>query len=282
MFISDFINYITAPKYLGVVSSISKSTSTIIVSGSIITELSHGTKIRIQGASNLIDIIYTVDTVNYTAPNTVIKVVESIPSEITITSNMTVTLYKGIETTTTTINLKTDNKDIALDNINTPVDSNISIKDNMVKLTYDENNSTVSCKTYGYILTPYEEQTQQEYKSVFTKLGTNNLSTYFRGMNELSTTLFSGLSVTDIDSHRTDFYNKMQDATILDAGSFVIIPPDDQSSVLVKGIQYFIDNYDIAQVIKIKYLSYGESLTVTNPDGNSEIITCGRACTFSF
>ena len=40
--------------------------------------------------------------------------------------------------------------------------------------------------------------------------------------------------------------------------------------------------YETTEVNKIKYMNYGESITVENPEGNEEIITCARACTFDF
>lgn len=282
MFISDFIKYIQAPEYLGVVSAISKANSTITVAANISSQVASGASVRLQGVSSTMDLIYTVASVTATAGSTVIKVRETIPVEITITSSMTVKLYKGVDTTTTNINLVFDNKEVAFDDAEEDLSATAVVRDNIVKLGYDKDNETVNCKTYGYLLTPYEEQTELEYKGIMDKLGQSNLSTYFKGIYEAITTFFSGLSVDDIDAHRATFYTNMQNASVEDAGSFVIVNPDQQAKVRVESIYFFIDNYEPTEVNKIKYMSYGEAITVQNPDAVEEIIVCARACSFSF
>lgn len=282
MYVSDFIKYISAPKYLGLITNIVRSTSTISVDGSIVSELTVGSTIRVQGVSTLVDIMYTVKSVSFSDNVTNIVVNESISTDVIISGSMKPRLYKGVDITNTTIDTVFDNRTVSFDDANIPIDGEENIQNNIIKFEYSSENSTVSCKNYGYILTPYEEQTEQEYTSIMNKLGQNNLSDYFKGMYELCTTFFSNLSVSDIDTHKTKFYNDMQNATIVDAGSFVIIPSDDQASVLVKSIHYFIDNYDSTEYNKIKFLDYGNSVAVTNPDGNEEIVTCARACTFTF
>ena len=111
MFISDFIKYIQAPEYLGVVSAVSKANSTITVAGNISSQVASGAKVRIQGISATMDLIYTVDTVTAVAGATTIKVKEEIPVDTTITSTMTVKLCKGVDITATSINLAFDNKE---------------------------------------------------------------------------------------------------------------------------------------------------------------------------
>ena len=282
MFISDFIKYIQAPEYLGVVSAVSKANSTITVAGNISSQVASGAKVRMQGISSTMDLIYTVDTVTAVAGATTIKVKEEIPVDTTITSTMTVKLFKGVDITATSINLVFDNKEVAMDNAEQDLSSTAVIRDNIVKLVYDKANELVNCKTYGYLLTPYEEQTELEYKGVMDKLGQSKLSTYFKGMYEAITTFFSGLSVDEIDQHRATFYTNMQNASIDDAGSFVIINPDLQTKVRIESIYFFMDNYTPTEVNKIKYMNYGEAIPVQNPDGVEEIITCARACSFSF
>lgn len=282
MFISDFIKYIQAPEYLGVVSAVSKANSTITVAGNISSQVASGAKVRIQGISATMDLIYTVDTVTAVAGATTIKVKEEIPVDTTITSTMTVKLFKGVDITATSINLVFDNKEVTMDNAEQDLSSTAVIRDNIVKLVYDKDNELVNCKTYGYLLTPYEEQTELEYKGVMDKLGQSKLSTYFKGMYEAITTFFSGLSVDEIDQHRATFYTNMQNASIDDAGSFVIINPDLQTKVRIESIYFFMDNYTPPEVNKIKYMNYGEAIPVQNPDGVEEIITCARACSFSF
>ena len=282
MFISDFIKYIQAPEYLGVVSAVSKANSTITVAGNISSQVASGAKVRIQGISATMDLIYTVDTVTAVAGATTIKVKEEIPVDTTITSTMTVKLFKGVDITATSINLVFDNKEVTMDNAEQDLSPTAVIRDNIVKLAYDKDNKLVNCKTYGYLLTPYEEQTELEYKGVMDKLGQSKLSTYFKGMYEAITTFFSGLSVDEIDQHRATFYTNMQNASIDDAGSFVIINPDLQTKVRIESIYFFMDNYTPTEVNKIKYMNYGESIPVQNPDGVEEIITCARACSFSF
>ena len=282
MFISDFIKYIQAPEYLGVVSAVSKANSTITVAGNISSQVASGAKVRIQGISATMDLIYTVDTVTAVAGATTIKVKEEIPVDTTITSTMTVKLFKGVDITATNINLVFDNKEVTMDNAEQDLPPTAVIRDNIVKLAYDKDNELVNCKTYGYLLTPYEEQTELEYKGVMDKLGQSKLSTYFKGMYEAITTFFSGLSVDEIDQHRATFYTNMQNASIDDAGSFVIINPDLQTKVRIESIYFFMDNYTPTEVNKIKYMNYGEAIPVQNPDGVEEIITCARACSFSF
>lgn len=282
MFISDFIKYIQAPEYLGVVSAVSKANSTITVAGNISSQVASGAKVRIQGISPTMDLIYTVDTVTAVAGATTIKVKEEIPVDTTITSTMTVKLFKGVDITATSINLVFDNKEVTMDNAEQDLPPTAVIRDNIVKLVYDKDNELVNCKTYGYLLTPYEEQTELEYKGVMDKLGQSKLSTYFKGMYEAVTTFFSGLSVDEIDQHRATFYTNMQNASIDDAGSFVIINPDLQAKVRIESIYFFMDNYTPTEVNKIKYMNYGEAIPVQNPDGVEEIITCARACSFSF
>ena len=282
MFISDFIKYIQAPEYLGVVSAVSKANSTITVAGNISSRVASGAKVRIQGISPTMDLIYTVDTVTAVAGATTIKVKEEIPVDTTITSTMTVKLFKGVDITATSINLVFDNKEVTIDNAEQDLSPTAVIRDNIVKLVYDKDNELVNCKTYGYLLTPYEEQTELEYKGVMDKLGQSKLSTYFKGMYEAITTFFSGLSVDEIDQHRATFYTNMQNASIDDAGSFVIINPDLQAKVRIESIYFFMDNYTPTEVNKIKYMNYGEAIPVQNPDGVEEIITCARACSFSF
>lgn len=282
MFISDFIKYIQAPEYLGVVSAVSKANSTITVAGNISSQVASGAKVRIQGISSTMDLIYTVDIVTAVAGATTIKVKEEIPVDTTITSTMTVKLFKGVDITATSINLVFDNKEVTMDNAEQDLSSTAVIRDNIVKLVYDKDNELVNCKTYGYLLTPYEEQTELEYKGVMDKLGQSKLSTYFKGMYEAITTFFSGLSVDEIDQHRATFYTNMQNASIDDAGSFVIINPDLQAKVRIESIYFFMDNYTPTEVNKIKYMNYGEAIPVQNPDGVEEIITCARACSFSF
>ena len=282
MFISDFIKYIQAPEYLGVVSAVSKANSTITVAGNISSQVASGAKVRIQGISATMDLIYTVDTVTAVAGATTIKVKEEIPVDTTITSTMTVKLFKGVDITATNINLVFDNKEVTMDNAEQDLPPTAVIRDNIVKLAYDKDNELVNCKTYGYLLTPYEEQTELEYKGVMDKLGQSKLSTYFKGMYEAITTFFSGLSVDEIDQHRATFYTNMQNASIDDAGSFVIINPDLQTKVRIESIYFFMDNYTPTEVNKIKYMDYGEAIPVQNPDGVEEIITCARACSFSF
>ena len=228
------------------------------------------------------DLIYTVDTVTAVAGATTIKVKEEIPIDTTITSTMTVKLFKGVDITATSINLVFDNKEVTMDNAEQDLSPTAVIRDNIVKLVYDKDNELVNCKTYGYLLTPYEEQTELEYKGVMDKLGQSKLSTYFKGMYEAITTFFSGLSVDEIDQHRATFYTNMQNASIDDAGSFVIINPDLQTKVRIESIYFFMDNYTPTEVNKIKYMNYGEAIPVQNPDGVEEIITCARACSFSF
>ena len=282
MFISDFIKYIQAPEYLGVVSAVSKANSTITVAGNISSRVASGAKVRIQGISSTMDLIYTVDTVTAVAGATTIKVKEEIPVDTTITSTMTVKLFKGVDITATSINLVFDNKEVTMDNAEQDLSPTAVIRDNIVKLVYDKDNELVNCKTYGYLLTPYEEQTELEYKGVMDKLGQSKLSTYFKGMYEAITTFFCGLSVDEIDQHRATFYTNMQNASIDDAGSFVIINPDLQAKVRIESIYFFMDNYTPTEVNKIKYMNYGEAIPVQNPDGVEEIITCARACSFSF
>lgn len=282
MFISDFIKYIQAPEYLGVVSAVSKANSTITVAGNISSQVASGAKVRIQGISATMDLIYTVDTVTAVAGATTIKVKEEIPVDTTITSTMTVKLFKGVDITATNINLVFDNKEVTMDNAEQDLSPTAVVRDNIVKLAYDKDNKLVNCKTYGYLLTPYEEQTELEYKGVMDKLGQSKLSTYFKGMYEAITTFFSGLSVDEIDQHRATFYANMQNASIDDAGSFVIINPDLQTKVRIESIYFFMDNYTPTEVNKIKYMNYGEAIPVQNPDGVEEIITCARACSFSF
>ena len=282
MFISDFIKYIQTPEYLGVVSAINKADSTITVADTIQSQVVQGTKVRVQGASPSVDLIYTVDTVTPEAGTTIIKVKEDIPIETTITQNMTVKLFKGVDITATNINLTFNNKEVSLDNAQENLPSTVVVTDNVTKIAYDKNNATVNCKTYGYLLTPYEEQTELEYKGIMNKIGQSKLSTYFKGMYEVITTLFSGLTVDQIDQHRATFYTNMQNASIDDAGSFVIINPDQQAKVRVESIHFFIDNYPPIESNKIKYMNYGEAIPVQNPDGVEEIITCARACSFSF
>lgn len=282
MFISDFIKYIQAPEYLGVVSAVSKANSTITVAGNISSQVASGAKVRIQGISATMDLIYTVDIVTAVAGATTIKVKEEIPVDTTITSTMTVKLFKGVDITATNINLVFDNKEVTMDNAEQDLSSTAVVRDNIVKLAYDKDNKLVNCKTYGYLLTPYEEQTELEYKGVMDKLGQSKLSTYFKGMYEAVTTFFSGLSVDEIDQHRATFYTNMQNASIDDAGSFVIINPDLQTKVRIESIYFFMDNYTPTEVNKIKYMNYGEAIPVQNPDGVEEIITCARACSFSF
>ena len=282
MFISDFIKYIQAPEYLGVVSAVSKANSTITVAGNISSQVASGAKVRIQGISATMDLIYTVDTVTAVAGATTIKVKEEIPVDTTITSTMTVKLFKGVDITATSINLAFDNKEVTMDNAEQDLPPTAVIRDNIVKLAYDKDNELVNCKTYGYLLTPYEEQTELEYKGVMDKLGQSKLSTYFKGMYEAITTFFSGLSVDEIDQHRATFYTNMQNASIDDAGSFVIINPNLQTKVRIESIYFFMDNYIPTEVNKIKYMNYGEAIPVQNPDGVEEIITCARACSFSF
>ncbi len=282
MFISDFIKYIQAPEYLGVVSAVSKANSTITVAGNISSQVASGAKVRIQGISATMDLIYTVDTVTAVAGATTIKVKEEIPVDTTITSTMTVKLFKGVDITATNINLVFDNKEVTMDNAEQDLSPTTVVRDNIVKLAYDKDNKLVNCKTYGYLLTPYEEQTELEYKGVMDKLGQSKLSTYFKGMYEAITTFFSGLSVDEIDQHRVTFYTNMQNASIDDAGSFVIINPDLQTKVRIESIYFFMDNYTPTEVNKIKYMNYGEAIPVQNPDGVEEIITCARACSFSF
>ena len=282
MFISDFIKYIQAPEYLGVVSAVSKANSTITVAGNISSQVASGAKVRIQGISATMDLIYTVDTVTAVAGATTIKVKEEFPVDTTITSTMTVKLFKGVDITATSINLVFDNKEVTMDNAEQDLSPTAVIRDNIVKLAYDKDNELVNCKTYGYLLTPYEEQTELEYKGVMDKLGQSKLSTYFKGMYEAITTFFSGLSVDEIDQHRATFYTNMQNASIDDAGSFVIINPDLQTKVRIESIYFFMDNYAPTEVNKIKYMNYGEAIPVQNPDGVEEIITCARACSFSF
>ena len=282
MFISDFIKYIQAPEYLGVVSAVSKANSTITVAGNISSQVASGAKVRIQGISATMDLIYTVDTVTAVAGATTIKVKEEIPVDTTITSTMTVKLFKGVDITATNINLVFDNKEVTMDNAEQDLSPTAVIRDNIVKLVYDKDNELVNCKTYGYLLTPYEEQTELEYKGVMDKLGQSKLSTYFKGMYEAITTFFSVLAVDEIGQHRATFYTNMQNASIDDAGSFVIINPDLQTKVRIESIYFFMDNYTPTEVNKIKYMNYGEAIPVQNPDGVEEIITCARACSFSF
>lgn len=282
MYISDFIKYISAPVYVGVITAISKANSTVTVAGSVISVLAQGAIIRLQGLSALVDGLYTVKSLSFANNVTTITINETLATEVTITSDMTPKLYKGVNTSQTFINGVFDNKTVTYDNANLPITPDDSVVDNIMKLEYNESTNTVSCKMYGYLLTPYEEQTEQEFRTAMNKVGEDNLDEYFKGMYELDTTLFSGLTVEQIDEHRTKFYNDIQNATVTDAGSFVIIPPDDQASVLVKGIQYFTDNYEMSEYNKIKLLAYGESTAVTNPDGNNEIVTCARPCTFTF
>ena len=282
MFISDFIKYIQAPEYLGVVSAISKANSTITVAANISSQVAKGAKVRLQGVSTTLDLIYTVASVVAAAGTTTIKVVEGIPVETTVTTSMTVKLYKGVDTAATNINLVFDNKEVAMDDAQEELAATAVVRDNIVKLNYDKDNNVVNCKTYGYLLTPYEEQTELEYKGIMDKLGQSKLSTYFKGMYEALTTFFSGLTVDDIDAHRATFYTNMQNASVDDAGSFVIINPDQQAKVRVESIYFFIDNYEPTEVNKVKYMSYGEAITVTNPDAVEEIIVCARACSFSF
>ena len=282
MFISDFIKYIQAPEYLGVVSAINKADSTITVADTIQSQVVQGTKVRVQGASPSVDLIYTVDTVTPEAGITIIKIKEDIPIETTITQNMTVKLFKGVDITATNINLTFNNKEVSLDNAQENLPSTVVVTDNVTKIAYDKNNATVNCNTYGYLLTPYEEQTELEYKGIMDKIGQSKLSTYFKGMYEAITTLFSELTVDQIDQHRATFYTNMQNANIDDAGSFVIINPDQQAKVRVESIHFFIDNYSPIESNKIKYMNYGEAIPVQNPDGVEEIITCARACSFSF
>ena len=282
MYISDFIKYISAPEYVGVIVAVSRADSTISVSGSVISMLTQGATIRLQGLSALVDGLYTVKTLSFSDNVTVITINETLPQDVTITEDMSPKLFKGVNTEQTIINGTFDNKSITYDNANISTNTDDSIRDNIMKFSYDSTVNTLSCKVYGFLLTPYEEQTEQEYLTIMNKVGQSSLSNYFKGMYEAITTFFSGLSDSQIDEHRTTFYNDMQNATVVDAGSFVIIPPDNQASVLVKGINYFIDNYDVAEYNKIKFLSYGESIAVSNPDGNEEIITCARPCTFTF
>ena len=63
MFIQDFIYYLQAPKYVGVIQGIEQSddVTTIVVTGSVITEVAENTKVRIQGASSAFNGIYTVN-----------------------------------------------------------------------------------------------------------------------------------------------------------------------------------------------------------------------------
>ena len=282
MFISDFIKYIQAPEYLGVVSAVSKANSTITVAGNISSQVASGAKVRIQGISATMDLIYTVDTVTAVAGATTIKVKEEIPVDTTITSTMTVKLFKGVDTTQTEISLSFNNKNVSMDDAQEELSPTAVVQDNIVKLAYNKADNIVNCKTYGYLLTPYEEQTELEYKGIMDKVGTGKLNNYFKGMYEAITTFFSNLSITDIDSKRATFYVNMQDASIEDAGSFVIINPDEQAKVRVESILYFMNVYETTEVNKIKYMNYGESITVENPEGNEEIITCARACTFDF
>ena len=282
MFISDFIKYIQTPEYLGVVSAISKADKTITSPSAISSQVASGAKVRIQGASPDVDLIYTVDTVTTVDTNTVIKVKEEITSDITITSAMNVKLFKGVDITQTEIGLSFNNKNVSMDDAQEELTPTAVVRDNIVKLAYNKADNTVNCKTYGYLLTPYEEQTELEYKGIMDKVGTSKLNNYFKGMYEAITTFFSNLSITDIDSKRATFYVNMQDASIEDAGSFVIINPDEQAKVRVESILYFMNVYETTEVNKIKYMNYGESITVENPEGNEEIITCARACTFDF
>ena len=285
MYIQDFINYIKAPQYLGVITAINKTgdtDATIVVEGSIVSELTVGASIRVQGATVAVDGFYTVKSFSFANNVTTIAVNETITATVTIVETMTPRLYKGVNLTLTTINAVFDNKDVSFDNANIPFGTTDSVTNNVMKLTYDKENNNLACKITGMVLTPYEEQTEQEYVTIMNKVGSTNLDEYFRGIYETCTTFFTGLSESEIDTHKEKFYVDMQNATVVDAGSFVIIPPDDQASVRVQGIQYFIDNYSMEESNKIKLLNYGESIAVTNPDGNDEIITCGRACTFTF
>lgn len=282
MYIQDFIKYIQAPEYLGVVSAISQADKTITVAAAISSQVTAGAKVRIQGISSTVDQIYTVVSAELSGANTVITITEDIPAEITITSTMNVGLYKGVDTAQAEINLAFDNKEVSLDDAEQPFSETSTLEDNIVKLEYNKEGNKVNCKTYGYLLTPYEEQTQAELQGVLDKVGLTKLNEYFKGIYETFTTFFSGLTTTEVDAHRTAFYTKMQDASIEDAGSFVIINPDQQAKVRVESIYFFIDNYTPSETNKIKYMSYGEAIPVQNPDGVEEIITCARACSFEF
>ena len=286
MFIQDFIYYLQAPKYVGVIQGIeqSENVTTIVVTGSVITEVAENTKVRIQGASSAFNGIYTVKAVTATDNTTRITLTTNTPSALIVTEDMNVTLYKEVNLTQTNVQVmfSTDNRTISLDNAEQPIKQSDNITNSFIKFRYDEDNNLFNLYTYGTLVNMYETQTQQEFKTIMDTISYNNLNDYFKGMYDLNTTLFSNLTNTEIDEKRTQFYNDMQDATIVDAGSFVIIPPDDNASVRVESIRYFISKYDRSEVLKLKYLTYGNSTPVKNPDGNTEIITCARACTFTF
>ena len=286
MFIQDFIYYLQAPKYVGIIQGIEQSdnVTTIVVTGSVITEVVENTKVRIQGASSAFNGIYTVKAVTATDNTTRITLTTNTPSALIVTEDMNVTLYKEVNLTQTNVQVmfSTDNRTISLDNAEQPIKQSGNITNSFIKFKYDEDNNLFNLYTYGTLVNMYETQTQQEFKTIMDTISYNNLNDYFKGMYDLNTTLFSNLTNTEIDEKRTQFYNDMQDATIVDAGSFVIIPPDDNASVRVESIRYFISKYDRSEVLKLKYLTYGNSVPVKNPDGNTEIITCARACTFTF
>ena len=286
MFIQDFIYYLQAPKYVGVIQGIEQNdnVTTIVVTGSVITEVAENTKVRIQGASSAFNGIYTVKAVTATDNTTRITLTTNTPSALIVTEDMNVTLYKEVNLTQTNVQVmfSTDNRTISLDNAEQPIKQSDNITNSFIKFRYDEDNNLFNLYTYGTLVNMYETQTQQEFKTIMDTISYNNLNDYFKGMYDLNTTLFSNLTNTEIDEKRTQFYNDMQDATIVDAGSFVIIPPDDNASVRVESIRYFISKYDRSEVLKLKYLTYGNSVPVKNPDGNTEIITCARACTFTF
>ena len=286
MFIQDFIYYLQAPKYVGIIQGIEQSdnVTTIVVTGSVITEVAENTKVRIQGASSAFNGIYTVKAVTATDNTTRITLTTNTPSALIVTEDINVTLYKEVNLTQTNVQVmfSTDNRTISLDNAEQPIKQSDNITNSFIKFRYDEDNNLFNLYTYGTLVNMYETQTQQEFKTIMDTISYNNLNDYFKGMYDLNTTLFSNLTNTEIDEKRTQFYNDMQDATIVDAGSFVIIPPDDNASVRVESIRYFISKYDRSEVLKLKYLTYGNSTPVKNPDGNTEIITCARACTFTF
>ena len=286
MYLTQLINFLRTPKYVGVVQGIEQqdNVTTVVVTGSVVTEILQNTQVRIQGAGSTFDNIYTVASVTTANNTTRITLTTNTPSALTVTSDMNVTLYKAVnlDTTEAQIKVSTGDKAVSFDDAENPISTDDQQTSSFVKFTYDEDNNMFNFYTYGNLLNLYEVQTQQEFKTIMDTIGYNNLNDYFKGMYELNTTLFSNLTNDEIYEHIVKFYTDMQDATIVDAGSFVIIPPDDSASVRVESIRFFIDNYDAQQVLKLKYLTYGNSVAVTNPDGNEEIVTCARACSFTF
>lgn len=282
MYISDFIKVVSAPKFIGQVASITKvgATSTIHVIGSFTTELFSGVKVRIQGAPPNINLIYTVQSATINGEYTDVVTVEEIASAVDSTGSTPMYLYKGVNLTTTEVQLTCDNTSVSFDGVDEPINTNTTINNAIIKLNYDESNNQVKFKTYGWLLRPKEEQAQTTVSGILGGIGYSNLNEYFKGMYEFNDTLFSSLSDTEIDTHMEIFYQNMQNATITDAGSFAVI--NDSGTALMKPIYYFIDNYDVEYVNKIKYLGRGESVLVEDGSGVEVIVTCARPCAFSF